>query len=312
MSRNVPRGAAPRKFPLIRILLLVGLGVFLYTRVDDLRPRLREVLDLPAKWREARAREDARPADAPASQWSADSSRFALECRQGLAGACCETLEAVSRGLCGEAGALLRRAGWKGVIAHGAETSASSLRIEARREPGDARLALSGLAGRDAGGAFRFRRSGSEGDGPWCEAARGCLRGSTASPAPPLAQGRLELSGDIASGEAVWVSASPRVRAVLPGRVVSTDSAAAGTVVRVYHGFELYVSYGPLRVAPGVRSGAAVKTGSHLGDALPRGTSHAVAIRVRKAGRDLDPAAFWAVRAARTAGEDALYSRLDP
>ncbi len=323
VSRNVPRGGTRRKFPLIRIILALALGFFIYSRFDDYWPRVREALDFTPPWAGDRA-QDEPPADATAQRWAADSSRLALECRQGLSGTCCEALEAASRGLCGETEALLARARWMGAVTEGGTgTPDAPLRVEAQRnaDDGEGRLALSGLTGRDAKGVFRFRRSGSgtAGAGAWCEASRGCLRGFGASPAAPLSQGRLEASASSATlGEAVWTSASPWVRAALPGHIVSVDSTAAGSIVRVYHGFELYVAYGPLRAAPGVRPGAVVKAGSHLGDALPRGSTRALPVRVRKAGRDLDPAAFWGVRAAPAAnpgygsGEDVLYSRLDP
>jgi hypothetical protein len=232
-------------------------------------------------------------------RWSADSSVLALDCPRGLAGACCEALDRASTGLCGEASSLVARARWKGFL--GRKAASGYLRLEASamteasHESGTARkLALSQLAGIDNLGGFVLRRRGEA--RVWCDGgarSRGCL-GGRAAPVAPLADARLEPRDS--SGAATWVSGSRWVRAALPGRISSVDSVAGGVIVRLYHGFELYTAYGPLQAAPGVRRGAAVKAGSHLGDAPVRGAFRALAVRVRSGGRSLDPAAFWNAR----------------
>jgi hypothetical protein len=297
--RHVPSGRPRRRIPLIRVALLLALAAFLYTRFDAYGPRLRQALS-PLSLRLGmgdRSRADGRDARRVAAKWSPDSSLLALDCPRGLAGACCDTLDRASPGLCGEATALRARAAWSRLL--GKPATPEYLRLQARVAP-DAptrRLALSGLSGRDARGGFLLRRR--DADGAWCDASRGCLE-SRPDPVDPLSGAKLEaVDGD---GAATWVSASPWVRAALPGRVAAVDSAGGGVLVRVYHGYELYTVYGPLQAAPGVRPGAIVTAGSHLGDAPARGALHALAVRVRQAGRVLDAAAFWGVRLSEAAG----------
>lgn len=293
---------------MIRVALLLALAIFVYIGFSDYWPHLRQAVASVSPWHRS-SDKTSRTEGAPAAQasenpqakgavpgvvrWAADSSLIALDCPHGLAGACCEALDGASPGLCGEATSLMGRANWNGVLDKRA--AAGYLRFGAQAMPDEPtrRLALSGLAGRDDRGGFVLRRRAA--DRAWCEESRGCL-GDRPSPASPLSDAKLERGAD---GAGTWVSPSPWVRASLPGRISAVDSVEGGVIVRLYHGYELYTTYGPLQPAPGVRPGAIVKTGSHLGDAPARGALHALAVRVRQAGRLLDPAVFWGMGGTR-------------
>jgi hypothetical protein len=295
--------------------LLLALAAFVYVRFDAYWPRLRQAVASVSPWHGSSGKTASTDAGAVNAQargpaqgtvkWSPDSSLIALDCPRGIAGACCEALDRASPGLCGEATSLMSRANWKGVLDKRA--ASGFLRFEARAVPEEAsrRLALSGLAGRDDRGGFILRRRAS--DLAWCEGSRGCL-GDRPSPASPLSDAKLERG---TGGAGTWVSPSPWVRAALPGRIAAVDSVEGGVIVRLYHGYELYTTYGPLQPAPGVRPGAIVKTGSHLGDAPARGALHALAVRVRQAGRLLDPAAFWGMSGARLSDAGAVPAEDD-
>jgi hypothetical protein len=287
--RYVPSGSPRRKLPLIRIALLLGLGFLVYTGFDEYWPRLRDSVQPAALW--ARAFGSGAPAATLAAAWSGDSSRITLECPRGLTGACCEALRPAGPDLCGEAAALMTKARRKGAIRVGARQE-GTLQLEARAvvsDLGDWGFQLSGLRGRDGAGVFLFRRAA--GAAAWCDAARGCLR----EPAPraPLAGGLLR---EEPGAGPRWTAPGAQVRAVLPGRVAAVTKARDGMRVRVYHGRELYTDYGPLTPAAGVKSGALVKAGSHLGNAPGAGgEGHTLTVRVRQAGLNVDPAAFWNV-----------------
>jgi hypothetical protein len=301
--RYVPSGQPRRKIPVIRVALLLGLVAFAVLRFDAYWPSVRGIFhrspkpEISAENITSKKSEGAAAPGASARgpmRWSADSSRLALDCPRGLSGACCENLDAASPGLCAEAASLAARAGWKGLIDKRAVT-AGFVRVEAqaRIDESTRRMALSGMAGRDARGGFVLRRRGEA--ATWCDGARGCLGGRPA-PVAPLSDARVQ-SSETASGEATWLSASPWVRAVLPGRVLAVDSVEGGVIVRLYHGLETYTTYGPLRAVAGVRPGAIVKTGSHLGDAPLRGALYALNVNVRQGGRPVEAAAFWSMHA---------------
>lgn len=307
--RHVPTGQPRRKIPVIRAALVLGLAIFAFTRLDDYWPRLRGAFDrtrspeISSKNVTTGKNEGAgisRSATRGRLRWSADSSRLALDCPQGLSGSCCDSLNAASPGLCGEATALVARAGWKGLIDK-RDAADRFVRVEAHLLEGEPvrRMALSGMAGRDARGGFVFRRRGDAGS--WCDGARGCL-GGRVSPVSPLSDARLRASDEI-TGKATFLSPSPWVRAALPGRVISVDSVEGGVIVHLYHGLETYTEYGPLRAVVGVRPGAIVKTGSHLGDAPLSGATYALAVRVRQGGHPVEASAFWGAVAAVNAPE---------
>ena|GEM_PF-3758113 len=306
--RFVPSGPPRRKFPLIRIVLLLALGVFVYAKFDDLWNGVRSVANPVTLWNKITGSGEATASgsvDGKAGRliWSADSSRVSLECAGGLTKDCCEHLGRADAGLCQATKALLEKARWKGALTRTVATR--PLRIEARAVVGDLGewgYELAGLNGRDGAGHFGFRRAA--GSQAWCDARRGCLRASTAR--APLLDGHLVRDAAGGPPETVragttfvkWSSGSPRVRAVLPGRVAKVTpfgSDTSAVTVMVYHGAELYVSYGPLRPVTGVKPGALVKAGSYLGDA--RGTTaeggYALNVGLRQAGRPVDAVAFW-------------------
>lgn len=288
---------------MIRIALLVALALFVYGRFDVLWSWVRETANpvalSSAIWRAAF---DGDAGNAmPVPVWSPDSSRMRLECPRGLTPGCCESLTGAAPGLCGEAGALLAKARWTGTLRGDVR---AALGLEARAfvsDLGDWGYELDAARGRDEAGAYRLRKNAA---GQWCDERRGCVRAPR--PRAPLAGGRFFAPDGFAPGTALWTARERSVRAVLPGRVMDVttiDSAAGGTVVRVYHGRELYAFYGPLRAAEGVRAGALVRAGSHLGDAPRRDGGYGLRIALRRAGRPLDPASFW---------DGALLGALDP
>jgi hypothetical protein len=286
--RHVPRGSPKRGFPLIRLALLLAAAVLIYTRFDDIWPRVRDAMNPSSAWTAisgAFGPDEARE-NGPAPEWSADSSRFFLDCPGRLDAACCAAAGAISPDLCGEAAALLARARWK----RAAGELREGLRLEGRAVVNDLGIwdhELSGMRGRDESGAFHFRLAAG---GRWCDAGRGCL----GNPAPtlPLAGGRSRPAGEPAA--TLWTGDSPRVRALLPGRVMAVEPLAAGGArVRVYHGREIYADYEPIRPAPGVQPGARVRAGSHLGDAPRTGSGHAFTLRLLQTGLPVDPAGFW-------------------
>ncbi len=300
--RFVPSGKPRRKLPLIRIALLIGVGLLVYARFDDYWPHLRKAATAVAPW-------SGKTAPAPAHSgalepvWARDSSRVTLACAAGLENDCCAALESLDQGLCGETQALLAKARWKQRISHShAPAGKEALLLEARAivsDLGDWGLELSGLRGNDDAGVYLFRRAA--GISTWCDAARGCLRDPL--PRTPLAQGHLQEDAEEARHGGMnghWVSGVRQVLAVLPGHVVSVDSTPSGVTVTVYHGREIYAEYGPLEPAHGVRSGAPVKAGSHLGDVLASaaGTEgNVLTVRIVQAGQSRDPAMFWGIQA---------------
>jgi hypothetical protein len=319
--RYVPSGAPRRKIPVLRIALLIALGLLVYTRFDDYWPRLRDTVNPVSLWRQAFGQPEVAATDAVFPVWSRDSSRVMWKCTQGLAGACCASLRSVHPDLCGEASALLAKARWKHLVDAPSVTGKNrlTLQLEARAvvsDLGDWSFELSGLQGRDPAGNYLLRRAA--GSSAWCDAGRGCLRDLL--PRAPLPQGRLQDGADAAG---LWTASGGQVGAILPGRVVALDSVprnggeGGGMRVEVYHGRELYAFYGPLTPAPGVRAGALVKAGSHLGSAPVLGdgeSGHALLVQVRQAGQNLDPAAFWGVRPAPVPetppNDDPLYSEV--
>jgi hypothetical protein len=284
--------------------MLLALGLLVYTRFDDYWPRVRAAVSPASLWRSAFGPSEAE-APALALVWSRDSSRVALECPRGLTGDCCETLEPASPELCAEASALLAKARWKKAVSGTGNPPLQPLRLEGRAvvsDLGDWTYELSGLGGRDPSGAFQYRREQrTSGTTAWCDTRRGCLK----DPAPraPLANGRMHVGGEAArrDGASLWTAGDPEVRAVLPGRVVAAEAVQdmkGVTIVRVYHGRELYADYGPLQAATGVKPGALVRSGSHLGFAPRHPAGYALQVRLRQGGQNLDPAAFWGVRPA--------------
>jgi murein DD-endopeptidase MepM/ murein hydrolase activator NlpD len=299
--RFVPSGKPRRKIPLIRIALLISFGLLVYTRFDDYWPRLRQVATSASPFA-ATASQASTAASARFGAlepvWARDSSRATLACAAGLEPDCCDALESLNAGLCGEAEALFAKARWKQRLsAARAPAGKSALLFEARAivsDLGDWGLELSGVRGHDLSGVYVFRRTA--GTALWCDTRRGCLRDPL--PRAPLAQGRLQedrADAGLGSAKSHWVSFARQVLAVLPGRVVSVDSVSGGARVRVYHGREIYAEYGPLRPAAGVRAGVSVKAGSHLGDALAGLEGSALTVRVRQAGQWRDPAEFWGI-----------------
>lgn len=103
--------------------------------------------------------------------------------------------------------------------------------------------------------------------------------------------------GDRGGKTAAWIAAVPEVHPSLPGRVTGIDSVAGGARVRVYHGRELYTSYEPLRLASGLKPGAAVTAGSVLGAAPGGPKGYTVLMRIRRAGLHPDPFDFFSLRA---------------
>jgi Peptidase family M23 len=304
----VPSGPPRRKFPLIRIVLLLALGVLVYAKFDDVWNSVRSVANPVTLWNKMTGSADAASSGALGGKsgrlvWSTDSSLVSLACTRGLSADCCDQLNHADKGLCQASKALLEKARWKGALTQNAADR--PLHIEARAVVGDLGewgYELSGLSGRDGIGPFTFRRLSTS--QAWCDTRRGCLRTTLAR--APLLEGHLVHAAGNGSSETVragttfvkWASGSPRVRAVLPGRVAKVASQGADTTavtVMVYHGAELYVTYGPLRPVAGVKAGALVKAGSYLGDA--RGTtadgSYALNVGLRQAGQPVDAAAFW-------------------
>lgn len=315
--RYVPSSRPPRKFPLIRILLLIALAVFVYTRFDTLWSTASEKFHPATVWHKVTGPlfgKDDKPGRLTLA-WNADSSRVTLTCPRGLDAACCESLATVNESLCGTAAAVLEKARWKGVLSR-TPASQRPLHLEAHTVVSDLGAwghELTGVRGEDPSGTFAYRLAGRAGPGPtsggsarsWCDSRRGCL--SRAAAREPLADARLlsPLSGtDPVHGGATivhWIAPTSRVRAILPGRVVAVASGggAAGVSVRVYHGTELYASYGPLTPAPGVSPGALVKTGSYLGDAPAAAGGYRLTMRLRQGGQPLDPTALWEQAARR-------------
>ncbi len=299
----MPSGRPPRKFPLIRILLLIALGAFVYTRFDTLWSMASGSLNPATVWNKITGTMFG-GSDKPGRltlAWSSDSSRVTLHCPRGLDASCCESLATVDHTLCGAAGALLEKARWQGTLSRTREAE-RPLQLEARAVVSDLGIwshELAGVRGEDPSGAFAYRRNPA---GVWCDGRRGCLTRARAR--APLAEGRLLSSlssggADPIRGGATlvhWVAPSPRVRAILPGRVTEVDSAgggSAGAIVRVYHGTELYADYGPIAPATGVTPGALVKTGSYLGDAPAAAGGYRLTMGLRQGGQPLDPAALW-------------------
>jgi hypothetical protein len=355
--RYVPSGSPRRKFPLIRLLLLLGLGVFIYTKFDTLWASVRSVVDPVAVWQSLTGGEAPESRSGSALVWSDDSSRVTLTCKSGLTRECCAQLNHADGDLCGATTALLEKARWKAVLTPGKKTD-HPLHIEARAvvsDLGDWGFELSGVRGRDGSGTFTFRRSA--GSHAWCEIHRGCLKAPLAR--APLTDGRLVSAGGaeaVYGGTTVvrWVSASSRVRAMLPGRITavlnntapagdapSRDTAAPASVtIKVYHGGELYATYGPLRPAQGVKAGVLVKSGSYLGDAMAAsgslrvpqeldaaspdqplegadlntsatltealtpvtGSGYTLTVGLRQSGQPVDPATFWGLSLETFAG----------
>lgn len=320
--RFVPSGPPRRKFPLIRIVLLLALGLFIYARFDSLWTMARTAAAPLAIWNKTAGSTEGKNSGSSALTWSGDSSRVTVSCPRGLDATCCEHLDGVERGLCGSARAVLGHARWRGALKPARE--AASGRAEARPQQWEARAVvsdlgdwgyeLSGLRGRDDAGSFAYRRAAGA---SWCEPRRGCLSPALkpARARAPLADGRLvEFGGaeGVRGGATVvtWISSSPRVRAVLPGRIVSVDASPRATesdgsdasarpaVVRVYHGAELYATYDGIVPAAGVQPGALVKAGSWLGDlAATRAGAGAggylLSMSLRQAGQPADAALLW-------------------
>lgn len=307
--RYVPSGRAPRKFPLIRILVLIALGVFVYTRFETLWTVASDTLNPVKVWHKVTAplfgAADADP-QGVRPVWSQDSSRVTFHCPRGLDAACCQSLTAVDETLCGTAGAVLEKARWRGTLARSL-TAERPLHLDARAVVSDLGVwshELAGVRGDDPSGPFAYRRAA--GADAWCDGRRGCLTRATAR--APLAEGRLALppaGTDPVRGGATlvyWLAATPRVRAILPGRVTGVDSSgggSAGVIVRVHHGMELYAAYGPITPATGVTPGALVKTGSYLGDAPAAAGGFRLAMSVRQGGQPVDAATLWAQAARR-------------
>lgn len=293
---------------MIRIVLLLALGLFIYTRFDSLWTVVRETAKPLAVWNKVRTPGTTKTVSSAALAWSDDSSRVTVNCPRGLDAACCENLNTVDRGLCGSARALLGHARWRGALKLSREAAAERpQQWDARAtvsDLGDWGYELAGARGRDDAGSFAYRRSAS---GSWCEPKRGCLTPAlkSARAREPLVDGRLVDFGgaDVVRGGATvvtWVSSSPRVRAVLPGRVVALEpldaeaKASPRVNVRVYHGAELYATYGPVAAAAGVEPGALVKAGSWLGDLAPgRAGGYVLTMGLRQAGQPADAARLW-------------------
>lgn len=301
-SRRVPppSGKTPRRFPLVRILLLAGLAAFIYASFDEAWPRLRAMVQ-PAAWWDAifaRTGADEKPAR---TVWSRDSSRVVVQCPQGIGPACCEDLDAVQPGLCGSARAIHAKAAWKKAIASNAAIQSVEARASFQDNPDGQEFELAAVRGRDASGEWNFQRRG---DAAFCDARRGCL--GDPAPRAPLADARLYIDGTAGPDAASdWVSASAHVRAVLPGRITAVDSAPGGVRVRVYHGAERYVEYGPLVPAAGVAPGALVRAGSLLGNAPAHAGRHRLSVRVRQAGGPVPAEQFWNVTATAAGLPDA-------
>jgi hypothetical protein len=300
--RYAPSGPPRRKVPLIRIVLLIGLGIFVYTRFDTMWSGVRDFVNPDKVWHKLTGQSDENRDGTLKLTWSSDSSRVSLECPRGLNAACCESLADADGDLCGEASALLEKAQWKRAL-QGKDLGKQPLFVEGRAvvsDLGDWGFELSDLRGRDAAGAFVYRRAA--GSQAWCDTRRGCLK--PLLPRAPLLDGRLSAMGDLKGSESTagatsqWLSGSPRVRSVLPGRVVAVIAAQPHVFVRVYHGGERYVTYGPLKAAPGVKPGVMVKLGSHLGDAAMRpGTGgYSLTVRLRDGGRPSSAESFWGIR----------------
>lgn len=306
--RYAPTGRPPRRFPLIRILVLVALGAFVYTRFETLWTMASNTLNPVKVWNKATAPlfgdGDADP-QGVRPVWSGDSSRVTFSCPHGLDAGCCHSLTAVDATLCGTAEAVLEKARWHGALARSL-TAGRPLHLEARAVVSDLGVwshELAGVRGDDPSGPFAYRRAA--GAGTWCDGRRGCLTRATAR--APLAEGRLAsppAATDPVRGGATdvhWLAATPRVRAILPGRVIAVDSSGgdAGVIVRVHHGMELYAAYGPITPAPGVTPGALVKTGSYLGDAPAAGGGYRLAMSLKQGGQPVDAATLWEQAARR-------------
>jgi hypothetical protein len=302
-SGVVPSGRPRRKIPLLRILLLLLLAFFVYLKFDSLWTGIR-ALNPVALWDRAFGGDRVAPDARAHPVWSADSSRFSLECPGGLRG-CCDTAPRSGAGVCREAAALLAKARARGLLPPASSaTPESPLRLHARAGVSRAAqgffelTALQGRASGKTGGAFALRKNSA---GIWCDARHLCL--SRSAPRSPLALGRL-LRGPDSLGAARWVSASSAVHPVLSGRIAAIDSVPGGARVRLYHGGELYTSYEPLRFVPaGLRPGAMVTPGSVLGEAPWLAAGYTVYLRVRRAGLNLDPAEFFSIQPVAAAEE---------
>jgi hypothetical protein len=293
-SGVVPSGKPRRKIPLLRILLLIAAAFFIYTKFDVLAGGVR-ALNPAALWQRVFGSDAPVAANVQGPAWSSDSSEFSLDCPRGLQG-CCDPVPASGAGICREALALLTKARSRGAL--GAEEPGSPLRLHARAassRTGQEVFHLAALQGRTRGSTYAYQRNTA---GSWCDGRRGCL--SVPSPRAPLSLGRLLRGSGAApdSGDGLswarWVSASSPVHPVLPGRIVSLDSA--GRRLRVYHGGELYTTYQPLRLAAGLRVGAPVTPGTVLGEAPWLATGYTIYVRAVRAGLNQDPGDFFSVQ----------------
>lgn len=305
--RVPPPSGTPRRIPLLRLLLLAGLGAYLYASFDDLWPRVRAAVQPAAWWNAVFAGSDA-DAEPVSASWSGDSSRVVVQCPQGFDAACCGELETIQPGICGTTRALRAKAVWKKAVA---VSETSPLSVEAGAvvsELGEWGYELKALRGRDASGAWHFRRQGTA---SFCDTRRGCL--GDRAPRAPLADARLHAPAfTIPDAPGTWVSSSARVRAALPGRITAVDSVPGGGVrVRVYHGSERYIEYGPLHPVPGVEPGVLVRTGSLLGNAPSHAGRHRLDVRVRQAGSFVPAERFWNVTAMTPDLSDASMQHVD-
>jgi hypothetical protein len=256
-----------RKIPLLRVVLIVVAAALVYRHFDHFWPGLKGWIHPSSQTKGAHG---LKHVDLSPYIYSADSSQIFLTLGQGPTrekDACAE-LEHLHEGLCAQERAALKKAGWMHALN---KPILSKMEVSLPHAFGDesptgASTLLVVLEGWDSSGSFHYTRKGGDTLSPWCDVARGCLT----SPIPhlPMIQGKLM---DSASEELVarWHSSSAKVFPVLPGIVSHTDSLGPQSYqITLYHGNELYTSYGSLQsLAPGLKPGVQVDLSRSLGEA---------------------------------------------
>ena len=293
-SRHVP-SAPRRRIPYIRILILLVAAALVYKRFDSLWPGFH------LGTRSASSSTRVKSGGKPVWIFSSDSTRAFLNCKKSSQAECCEALEGLHAGFCGEARAAVKKAAWLGQL-----NEPVLIRFEARNQTsGNLKtMELAEFEGRDRSGYFQYKR-GRENQ-TWCDSTGTCL--IPISPRLPLVQGKLAEASREQTGSQ-WTSPLPEVFPVLPGRIVGVDSLGQDRYrVTLYHGKELYTTYEPLQhLALGLKKGLEISSHKLLGaaaaDSLALSSArYSLQFRVEQSGMPLDAIEFLAVEERKSNG----------
>jgi len=298
-ARRVP-STTRRKIPVVRILILIVAAALVYKRFDSIWPGA-HLKKSHSKQTSGTGLKGFDADGLPVWVFSKDSTQAVLNCEKSSEAECCEALDDLHSGFCGDARALVQKARWL----HKLDQSVAK-RFEARIQPsgsGSTLATLISVAGHSKTDNFQFTRtidlSNADGSsiGPWCESSGDCLVPSALR--TPLVQGKMvpitQSEDATSNGTATWTSHIPEVFPVLSGTVSGIDSLGPGRYrVTLYHGKELYSSYEPLRrVAMDLKTGVVVSSHRPIGEATTdtlatADSKHTIQFQIVQAGMPLD------------------------